>query len=84
MHLWVEPAGGEWKSSDVEWKTVMLIYPYPSVVNFIKLFWCNLCPHQYGDSSVNYAKKVLWHWPLVIFFFLIGQLSFSGMVRHIE
>jgi hypothetical protein len=29
MHLWVEPAGGEQKSADVEQKTVTLIYPYP-------------------------------------------------------
>jgi hypothetical protein len=29
MHLWVEPAGGEQKSADVERKTVTLIYPYP-------------------------------------------------------
>jgi hypothetical protein len=29
MHLWVEPAGGEQKSADVEQKMVTLIYPYP-------------------------------------------------------
>ncbi len=29
MCLWVEPAGREWKSADVEQKTVTLIYPYP-------------------------------------------------------
>jgi hypothetical protein len=29
MRLWVEPAGGEQKSADVEWKMVTLIYPYP-------------------------------------------------------
>jgi hypothetical protein len=29
MHLWVEPAGGEWKSADIEQKMVTLIYPYP-------------------------------------------------------
>ncbi len=29
MRLWVEPAGGEQKSADVERKTVTLIYPYP-------------------------------------------------------
>ncbi len=28
MRLWVEPAGGEWKSTDVEQKMVKLIYPY--------------------------------------------------------
>jgi hypothetical protein len=28
MRLWVEPAGREWKSADVEWKMVTLIYPY--------------------------------------------------------
>jgi len=27
--LWVEPAGGERKSADVEQKMVTLIYPYP-------------------------------------------------------
>jgi hypothetical protein len=30
MHLWVEPAGGEQKSTYVEQKTVTLIYPYPA------------------------------------------------------
>ncbi len=30
MHLWVEPAGGEQKSTDVDRKTVTLIYPYPA------------------------------------------------------
>jgi len=38
MHFWVVPAGGEWKSANVEWKTVTLIYTYPrkrSVVNII-------------------------------------------------
>jgi len=30
MHLWVEPAGGEQKSADIEQKTVTLIYPYPN------------------------------------------------------
>jgi len=30
MRLWVEPAGGERKSADVEEKTVTLIYPYPA------------------------------------------------------
>ncbi len=29
MHLWVEPAGGERKSANVEQKMVTLIYPYP-------------------------------------------------------
>jgi hypothetical protein len=29
MHLWVELAGGERKSADIEQKTVTLIYPYP-------------------------------------------------------
>jgi hypothetical protein len=29
MHLWVEPAGRERKSANVEQKTVTLIYPYP-------------------------------------------------------
>jgi len=29
MHLWVEPAGREQKSADVELKMVTLIYPYP-------------------------------------------------------
>jgi hypothetical protein len=28
---WVEPAGGELKSADVEQKTVTLIYPYPNM-----------------------------------------------------
>ncbi len=36
MHLWVEPAGGEQKSADVEQKTVMLIYPYPSESSVIR------------------------------------------------
>jgi hypothetical protein len=31
MRLWVESAGGEQKSADVEWKTVMLIYSYPKL-----------------------------------------------------
>jgi hypothetical protein len=29
MHLWVEQAGGEWKYTNVEQKTVTLIYLYP-------------------------------------------------------
>jgi len=48
MHFWVEPAGGEWKSANVEWKTVTLIYPYPrkrSVVNII-----TEAPRQKGGS----------------------------------
>jgi hypothetical protein len=28
---WVEPAGGELKSANVEQKTVTLIYPYPNM-----------------------------------------------------
>jgi hypothetical protein len=28
MRLWVEPAGGEQKSADVEQKMVTLFYPY--------------------------------------------------------
>jgi hypothetical protein len=36
MHLWVEPVGGEWKSADIEQKTVMLIYPYPKSFTFEK------------------------------------------------
>jgi hypothetical protein len=31
LRLWVEPAGGERKFANVEWKTVMLIYPYPTL-----------------------------------------------------
>jgi hypothetical protein len=30
---WVEPAGGEQKSADIEQKMVTLIYPYPSLQN---------------------------------------------------
>jgi hypothetical protein len=33
MLLWVEPAGGEQKSDNIEQKTVMLIYPYPRTFN---------------------------------------------------
>jgi hypothetical protein len=34
---WVEPAGGgKQKSADVERKTVMLFYPYPTKGNHIK------------------------------------------------
>jgi len=29
MRLWVEPAGRERKSANIEWKMVTLIYPYP-------------------------------------------------------
>jgi hypothetical protein len=32
MCLWVEPAGGEQKSADIERQMVMLIYPYPSLM----------------------------------------------------
>ena len=28
---WLEPAGGKWKSANVEWKTYTLIYPDPTV-----------------------------------------------------
>jgi hypothetical protein len=30
MCVWVEPTGGQRKSADIEWKTVTLIYPYPT------------------------------------------------------
>jgi hypothetical protein len=30
---WLEPAGGKWKSADVERKTYMLIYPDPILFN---------------------------------------------------
>ncbi len=36
MRLWVEPAGGEQKSADIERKTVTLIYPYPSKSSVIR------------------------------------------------
>jgi hypothetical protein len=35
MRLWVEPAGREEKSADVERKTVKLIYPYPGANQLI-------------------------------------------------
>jgi hypothetical protein len=35
----LEPAGGEQKSADVEWKTVTLIYPYPSCSSKMFFFW---------------------------------------------
>jgi hypothetical protein len=36
MCLWVEPAGGEQKSADVEQKMVTLIYPYPPILTLFK------------------------------------------------
>ncbi len=33
MRLYVEPAGGEQKSADIERKMVTLIYPYPNAKN---------------------------------------------------
>jgi hypothetical protein len=44
MHLWVEPAGGEQKSADVERKMVMLIYPYPITLSIIT---------QYNNKNVT-------------------------------
>jgi hypothetical protein len=37
MHLWVEPAGGERKSADIERKIVTLIYTYPKLCKHLKL-----------------------------------------------
>jgi hypothetical protein len=37
MRLWVEPAGGEQKSADIERKMVTLIYPYPTKIHKKKM-----------------------------------------------
>jgi hypothetical protein len=60
--LWVEPAGGERKSTDVEWKTVMLIYPYPKTSDLNEEVNCTEpCPAGsipcILNNSVSYRYK---------------------------
>ncbi len=55
MHLWVEPAGGEQKSADIEWKTVTLIYPYRA-----KHFGATR--HLQEKRLITLAPGFLLHW----------------------
>jgi hypothetical protein len=55
MHLGVEPAGGERKSAEIEWKMVTLIYPYPNLKQSIFSF------DIYGLDKFHYFDSLCKH-----------------------
>jgi hypothetical protein len=60
MHLWVQPAGGEWKSANVEQKMVTLIYPYPKAFVNAIIFYLNLkFVHQQFLISLSLFIKTI-------------------------
>jgi hypothetical protein len=70
MHLWVEPAGGEQKSADFEWKMVTIIYPYPE---------CNQCLF-WQDNKLSYSKEYFRRHTMSTIFVLFGQ-KLLGIVK---
>ncbi len=73
MRLWVEPAGGEQKSADVERKTVMLIYPLR--------YGNNRCCEEFYSTGSSFLK-VKGNFNILTFFKVFCSMDLDTMATE--